>query len=256
MRILVTFAVEAEFAPWRRARNLKQRKIADFVVYEAKIGRASVDFVVTGMGLESAAAGTRSVLSKEHDFCIASGFAGSLRPKFEVGDILAAEAVQFLGKSKILQSNRNLARYAEQDGAVFAKMLLTADHVVRTKDEKSGLAPFAEFVDMESFGVFSAAHEIGRPVVAIRVISDGHDGELPQDVELTMTKKGQVKVSRVVRYLTKYPYLLPALIRLGRDSRTAADALAAFLEAYIKKISFFTHGWYPEGENLEEVAVR
>src|SRR5580765_7191542 len=72
MRILVTFAVEAEFAPWRRARNLKQRKIADFVVYEAKIGRASVDFVVTGMGLESAAAGTRSVLSKEHDFCIAS----------------------------------------------------------------------------------------------------------------------------------------------------------------------------------------
>lgn len=256
MRILVTFAVEAEFAPWRKLRNLKQRQVGDVVVHEAKIGRAEVDIVVTGMGLDSATAATRIALSKEHDFCVAAGFSGSLRPKFKVGDVLAAEAVQFLGKSKTLQSNRNLARHAEQDGAIFARMLLTADHVVRTREEKSSLAPFAEFVDMESFGVFTAAHEIGRPAVAIRVISDGHNGELPRDVELTMTKRGQVKIGRVVRYLSKYPASLPALIRLGRDSRTAAEALAAFLEAYIKKISFFTHGWYPEGENLEEVAAR
>jgi adenosylhomocysteine nucleosidase len=256
MRILVTFAVEAEFAPWRKLRNLKKRQIDEIVVHEAKIGRAVVDLVVTGMGLESATAATRSVLSKEHDFCIAAGFAGALRPKFKVGDILAAEAVQFLGKPKILQSNRNLAQYAEQDGALFAKMLVTADHVVRTQAEKSSLAPFAEFVDMESFGVFSAANEIGRPAVAIRVISDGHDGELPVDVELTMSKKGQVQIGRVVRYLARYPSTLPALIRLGRDSRTASEALAAFLESYIKKISFFTHGWYPEGENLETLVGR
>jgi nucleoside phosphorylase len=256
MRVLVTFAVEAEFAPWRKFRNLKQRQIGDVVVFEAKIGRAEVDFVVTGMGLESATTATRRVLSKNHDFCIASGFAGALRPKFKVGDILAAEAVQFLGKSKILRSNRNLARRAEQDGAVFAKMLLTANHVVRTPAEKCSLAPFAEFVDMESFGVFSAASDIGRPAIAIRVISDGHDGELPIDVELTMNKKGKVKIGRVLRYLARYPSTLPALIRLGRDSRTTAEALAAFLESYIKKISFFTHGWYPEGENLEALVGR
>jgi adenosylhomocysteine nucleosidase len=256
LRVLVTFAVEAEFAPWRKLRNLKRRQVDGIVVHEAKIGRAVVDFVVTGMGLESATNVTRKILSDDHDFCIASGFAGALRPNYKVGDILAAEAVQFLGKSKILQSNRTLARHAEQDGAIFAKMLLTADHVVRTRAEKSSLAPFAEFVDMESFGIFSAANEIGRPAVAIRVISDGHDGELPVDVALTMSNKGQVQIGRVVRYLARNPSTLPALIRLGRDSRTAAEALAAFLESYMKKISFFTHGWYPEGENLEAVVAR
>jgi len=256
VRVLVTFAVDAEFAPWRKLRNLKRRQVDGVVVHEAKIGRAEVDFVVTGMGIDNAASATRSVLKNEHDFCVASGFAGSLQPNFKVGDILAAEAVQFLGKSKILQSNRNLARHAEGDGAIFAKMLITADHVVRTPAEKSALAPFAEFVDMESFGVFTAAHEIGRPAVAIRVISDAHDGELPVNVELTMNKKGQVQIGRVVRFLARYPSTLPALIRLGRDSRTAAEALAAFLEAYIKKISFFTHGWYPEGENLEKLVAR
>lgn len=256
MRILVTFAVEAEFAPWRKLRNLRRRSVADFQVFEAQIGRASVDFVVTGMGVENAARGTRSVISDQHDFCIASGFAGALHPQYKVGDILAAESVQFLGKSKTLQSNRHLARHAEQDGAKYAKLLLTADHVVRTPAEKAQLAPFAEYVDMESFGVFSASQEAKRPAVAIRVISDGHDGELPVDIELTMSKRGAIKIGRVLRYVSKHPIRLPALIRLGRDSRTAAEALATFLEAYIKKISFFTHGWFPEGQNLEEVASR
>lgn len=256
MRILVTFAVESEFAPWRRLRSLAHRKVDNLDTYQAQIGRAAVDFVVTGMGVENALRVTRSVLSNEHDFCIASGFAGALRPDFKIGDILAAEAVQFLGKSQTLQSNRNLARHAAGDGAKYAKMLLTSDHVVRTPAEKAQLSPFAEYVDMESFGVFAAAHEAKRPAVPIRVISDSHDGELPRDVELTMDQRGEIKVARVLRYVSKHPGSLPALIRLGRDSRTAAEALAAFLEVYIKKISFFTHGWFPEGQNLQEVASR
>jgi broad specificity phosphatase PhoE len=59
-----------------------------------------------------------------------------------------------------------------------------------------------------------------------------------------------------VRNVVSHPIQLPALIRLGRDSRTAAQALAHFLEAYIKKLSFPTHGWFPEGEGLAEVAAR
>jgi len=51
MRVLVTFAVEAEFAPWRKLRNLSSREINGITVHEAMIGRAAVDFVVSGMGL-------------------------------------------------------------------------------------------------------------------------------------------------------------------------------------------------------------
>lgn len=256
MRILVTFAVEAEFAPWRKLRQFKTRAIGDICVFEAQVGRAAVDFVVTGMGVENSSRVTKAVLTNDHQFCMSSGFAGALRPQHKIGDILVADAVQFLGKSKTLQCSRGLVSNAQRDGASRVKLLLTSDHVVRTTAEKAQLAPFADFVDMESFGVLSAAQVLGRPAVAIRVISDKYDGEVPADVELTMNQRGRVQIRRVVRYLSKHPIHLPALMRLGRDSRTAAAALGAFLEAYIKKTSFFTHGWFPEGENLEEVAAR
>jgi adenosylhomocysteine nucleosidase len=256
MRILVTFAVEAEFAPWRKIRQFKTKTVDNICVFEAQVGRAAVDFVVTGMGIENSTRVTKAVLTKDHQFCIASGFAGAVRPEHKIGDILVADAVQLLGKSKTLQCGRGLVRNAQDDGASRVKLLLTSDHVVRTAAEKAQLAPFADFVDMESFGVLTAAHQIARPAVAIRVISDKYDGEVPADVELTMNQRGRVQIRRVVRYLSKHPIHLPALMRLGRDSRTAAMALGAFLEAHIKKTSFLTHGWFPEGENLQEVATR
>src|SRR5262249_47529811 len=254
--ILVTCAVEAEFAPWHKLRHFATRSVGDLTVFEAQVGRAVVDFVVTGMGIDNAMRSTSAILTQAHSFCIAAGFAGSLHRKLCLGSIVVADAVQLLGKSTTLSGSRGLAHNAQQDGAFRAKLLLTSDHVVRTPDEKAQLAPFAEFVDMESFGVFQAAHKVGRPAVAIRVISDGHDAEIPKGVELTIDQRGRILFGKVVRYVSRYPIHLPALIRLGRNSRTAAQALAAFLEAYVKKISFLTHGWFPEGQNLEQVASR
>jgi len=118
------------------------------------------------------------------------------------------------------------------------------------------LAPFAEFVDMESFGVLSAAQKCGRPAVAIRVISDSDDKELPMDLDMTVNEKGRYVSAEFCFIWEGIRCRLPALFRLGRDSRIAALSLANFLEAYIKKLSLFTHGWFPDGEGLEEVAAR
>jgi len=54
--------------------------------------------------------------------------------------------------------------------------------------------------------------------------------------------------------VARHPLQLPALIRLGRDSRTAAEALAHFLEGFVKKLSLSSHGWPPP--ELQEVASR
>jgi adenosylhomocysteine nucleosidase len=256
MRVLVTFAVEAEFAPWRKLRNLSSREINGITVHEAMIGRAAVDFVVSGMGLENAQSATTAVLTKSHDFCIAAGFAGALRPQLKPGTVMVSEAVQLLGKSETLTCGRGLTLNAWEQKAVRARLLLTSDHIVRTVEEKAQLAPFAEFVDMESFGVLSAAQKCGRPAVAIRVISDSDDKELPMDLDMTVNEKGKIRLGGVLLYLGRHPMQLPALFRLGRDSRIAALSLANFLEAYIKKLSLFTHGWFPDGEGLEEVAAR
>jgi len=49
MKILVTFAVRAEFAPWQRRRNFL-RLPGDWPVFEAMFGGARVRAILTGMG--------------------------------------------------------------------------------------------------------------------------------------------------------------------------------------------------------------
>jgi len=243
--VLVTFAVEAEFAPWRKMRKFRVAETHGLAVFHTQIGRAEVDFVVTGMGLHSARRATEQAMSGTHyTICIASGFAGSLNAEHKLGDILVARAVQQLGQSKTIECSRNLYHSACQDRATPVQLFLTAEHPV-TSEEKKRLSPFGNAVDMESFAVLSIAKEKDVPAVAIRAISDRLDEDLPVDIEMTVDEKGQVKVGGVVRYVARHPLLLPALVRLGRKSATAAEALANFLEAYIKELSFRSHGWPP-----------
>ncbi len=253
MKVLVTFAVHAEFAPWRKLRKLERSRIGNVPLYRAQIGRASVSFVVTGMGLENARRVAEVALSEPHTICIAAGFAGALKPAYKVGDIVAAEAVQQLGNPKTIQCSRRLHVAAFFDKAERIKMLLTADRVIATADEKKKLSPFADAVDMESYAVLSVAAAHGVPAAAIRVISDRFDEDIPVEIDMTVDEHGRVSAGGVARYLARHPLQLPALIRLGRKSRTAAEALANFLEAYIKELSFRMHGSH--SEELMEIAA-
>ena len=254
MRILVTFAVDAEFTPWRKLRDLQSTVVGGFEILHAQIGRAAVDFVVTGMGLENAGKGAQAAMSLPHDICIASGFAGALKDAHKVGDVLAARAVQLIGTSKTIECSRNLWMAAQENQAVRVDMFLTSDHVIATAEEKQQLGPFGDAVDMESFATLSVAKEKGLPAVAIRVISDSFAEDMPADIDTTVDEKGRVSVRGVVKHLARHPLQLPALIRLGRQSRTGAEALAHFLEAFIKELSFRSHGWPPA--ELQEVASR
>jgi adenosylhomocysteine nucleosidase len=253
MKTLVTYAVEAEFVPWRALCDLEEIVINDVTAHRSQIGRATVDFVATGMGAENASRVAKTVISTAYSFCIASGFAGALKSSVRLGDVVVAEKVQRDGPGGIARCARNLVTRAYQDGAIRIATLLTADHVVNSAAEKQRLAPFAEAVDMESLGILREAQSKSVPAVAIRVISDSFDRDLPVDIDTLVDAQGNVRIGGVVRYVAQHPLVLPALVRLGRESKTAAQALANFLEAYIKKLSFATHGWPPP--ELQEVAA-
>jgi len=133
-------------------------------------------------------------------------------------------------------------------------MFLTTDKVIGTAEEKRQLAPFADAVDMESFATLSVAKQKNLPAVAIRVISDRFDEDMPADISTTVDEHGRVKIGGVVKHVASHPLQLPALIRLGRQSHTAAEALCHFLEAFIKELSFRSHGWPPP--EVQEIAAR
>jgi adenosylhomocysteine nucleosidase len=253
MKTLITYAVEAEFAPWRALRNIDESNVGAIKVQRAQIGRATVDFVATGIGLANARRIAEAVMPGGYSFCVCSGFAGALRDSCKVGEVVVAEKVRQDNKADTSECARNLVTRADLDGAKRIHTLLTVDHLVGTAAEKSRLSPFAEAVDMESYAILSVARQRKLPAVAIRVISDSFDRDLPVEIDTLVDEGGNVKVSGVLRYVARHPLVLPALLRLGRESKTAAEALANFLEAYIKKLSFATHGWPPP--ELQELAA-
>ena len=84
MRILVTFAIKAEFSRWASRHpfvpyefeNWETRR--EFDLFKANIGHDEVTVLLTGMGGENAAKAILSIPLEIHDVCISSGLAGSL----------------------------------------------------------------------------------------------------------------------------------------------------------------------------------
>src|SRR6202045_5408488 len=82
MRILVTFAVEAEFAPWRKLREFKKRTLENGSSFKTTFGDNDLEVLLTGIG--HAACGVtlakKSFLQEgKPDLVISSGLAGALK---------------------------------------------------------------------------------------------------------------------------------------------------------------------------------
>lgn len=252
MNILITYAVESEFAPWR-ALNMERVTIGNITLQRVLMGQATVDFVITGMGAVNAERVADAVISETYSFCIISGFAGALNPSVKLGDIVTCERVQNHATRQTEICDADLLARACEHGATRVGTLLTTDHVVNTATKKNHLSAFAEAVDMESFTILHAANQKNLPSAVVRVISDSFDRDMAPGLDTIVDPQGHVKIAGVVRYVAKHPLMVPALMRLGRDSKAAAEALAHFLESYINKLSSATHGGPPP--TLHEVTA-
>ena len=245
MKILVTFALETEFAPWRTVRKFRRSVWGAAEVHFAEIGGAEVGVVLTGVGSRQAALAVSKVSWGEPDcmqFCISSGLAGALKPEYRVGQILAAQTVLAEGvpegaSSRILESSAALVSFAADSGATVVDRFYSAERAVATAEEKRHLGETADAVEMESFQVLFRARADGIPAIAIRSISDTMDEDLPFDMNEVFTERGEVSISRVLGQVAMHPQSLPGLVRLGRKSKQAAELLVQFLDRYILAFS-------------------
>ena len=92
MRILVTFAVEAEFAPWSARRKFVRQNAEGLKLWRSVIGNSEVFVVLTGIGDNSASVMElmlRVASSNRYfDVCVSSGLGGALRLDFQLSDIV------------------------------------------------------------------------------------------------------------------------------------------------------------------------
>jgi len=237
MRILVTFAVDAEFAPWRKLRGFEKRTTGTAEFFAVQIGGADVNVLLTGVGGKSAwLEATKIVWDGDVDICISSGLAGALRSDYKLGEVLAAREVQAPGWKRVIASDANLVRLAQEVGARAVDSFYSADHVVSLASEKRELGKLADAVEMESGEVLYEAAAFGAKGIAIRGISDTANEDLPLDFNKVMTSAGEVSIPRVIGEVMRHPLSTPRLVRFGSKSKMAAEKLAAFLDRYVEGV--------------------
>lgn len=238
MKILVTFALENEFAPWRDSAGFERAAASQAgKIYETEIEGAAVRAVLTGAGSKAAERAANEIFNDVADVCVVSGLAGALKASYRVGDILAGRMTARADGPGGIESDAALVEAAADLGARIAGRVVTSERVVATAAEKSRLANMgADAVDMESAYLMAAAARRGIRSAVIRAVSDGADADLPLDFDRVFTGDGQVSIGRVMMQVAARPGRLPGLLRLARESRNAAESLGNFLHSYVRAL--------------------
>jgi len=243
MRILVTFAIKAEFSQWSSRHpfvpyefeNWETRR--EFDLFKANIGPDEVTVLLTGMGGENAAKAMSSIPLETQDLCISSGLAGSLDARLTPGDIVVARSAETLDKTSKAASHAALLDLAVLSGATAVNVSVTSEKIVATAEEKEELGQKGSIVEMESSHILRAAAERHLPCVAVRAISDAADEDLPVDFARILDSHGHLKIGGLLKEVGLSPYRIPLLLQFGRQSRAAGKSLADFLDRYISAIS-------------------
>lgn len=253
MKILVTFALENEFAPWRKLRRFHRVSVDAWDrAYYAEVGSVGVQVVVTGAGRFAVQQSLRLAFEQAPDVCIVSGLAGGLKPAYRPGAVLAARTVADVSGTRLMRSDSELISRAGQCGARIVEKFLVSDRVVSTAAEKQSLGAFGDAVDMESLYILAAAAHERIPAAAIRAISDGVESNLPLDFDRAFNERGAVSVPKVLKQIAARPHRIGGLIRLARASEQAAAALASFLDMYVQRV---TLGTLPEIAKAEALTI-
>jgi len=237
MKVVITFALPAEFAPLRRRMSFSRIAGAGAPIYRTSHGHNEIYALLTGMGTRRLKSELRQLLAKPVDLCIASGLTGALNEEHSTGTILVARAVEGQAYPTTMHSDAFLVDASARCGATVVDCFYTADSVVNSASEKLRLSEVADAVDMESLQVMNEARRAGVPAVAVRAISDSADKNLPIDFNRTVDSNGQLMWSAMVLEMVKSPLHFIPFVEFALHSSGAARNLSKFLQRYLHEVT-------------------
>jgi adenosylhomocysteine nucleosidase len=146
---------------------------------------------------------------------ISTGFCGALDPALRIGEIVIDIA----------------ATQPRECRPARAWKILSMDRVAVTSVEKCALhrETGAAAVEMEAAAIAEKAKEWGVPFYSIRAVSDTASEDMPLDFNLYRDAAGRFSRSRIALAAMARPFsAIPALLRLNRHCRIAAESLGDF----------------------------
>lgn len=250
--IAIFFALSQEIASLKSKVNiLKKMRYAHATFYQSEFRGFPLTLVQTGVGRN--VSDIIQHLSKcfRIQLMVSSGFAGSINPAVDVGDLVIGKHVLYSSQEALegevrvdstLTCDASIADLAVRlcNNEVFKSHygdILTVNKIIRQSSVKKhvGNETSAIAVDMESFAIAERAHAMGIPFVVARAISDGIDEDL-EIHENMVTEGGNVNIPATARHLLNKPHHIPYLNRLRKQTKSALNTLSAFFPNFITQI--------------------
>ena len=190
-----------------------------------------------GAGADAA---TRAFAEAEIDgaasLVISTGWAGALNEAFEPGRAYRVSGVvdartgeRFVAAVRPDESvvshpsdkNKDVARVGHPDPC----WLVTSSRVADEPEKRRlGATYGAGLVDMEAAAVARLAQMRGIPFYCVKGVSDGYRERLP-DFNHFIRANGKFNLSRFIVFAVLRPWYWPSLIRMGENSRKAAQGI-------------------------------
>jgi adenosylhomocysteine nucleosidase len=108
-------------------------------------------------------------------------------------------------------------------------LLVTSPKVANGPEKQRLAATYGSgMVDMEAAAIARLAQMRGIPFYCIKGISDGYRDQLP-DFNRFILPNGRFQLARFIVFCILRPWHWPALVRMGENSRRAAQGIAESL---------------------------
>lgn len=172
-----------------------------------------IDLYMTGMGPHNAATASRAIFKRSKaGFVLVGGLAGAIAPECQVGDLVLYSACEFTETTfPPTQTNGVLTTvmlntFKSGNLPFHCGTGLMARRMLCLASEKQtwGRQYPAKAVDMESYHMVRFAHQAGKQIAVLRVISDDAHHDVP-DFNRALDKTYQVRNLKVFLELARHP---------------------------------------------------
>jgi len=236
------FALSIEMGGWEDLlEGIVSTHAHNCLVRQGGFQGRSIALVCSGPGRQAAARATQALIAGHRPrWIISAGFAGGLRANVRQGDVIMADRLTDISGTSLAIDLKVDPRSVAQTAGLHVGRILTVDKIVSRPREKLALgrAHDALCVDMASWAVGEVCRQDKVRFMAIRVISDAVDDELPCEIDNLLRQKSRAGTwGAVAGALWRRPSSAKDMLRLKQDALANSDRLARFLAQVVVQLT-------------------
>jgi adenosylhomocysteine nucleosidase len=222
-----------EIVPLRRKLSLEKTVVNSIEVFAGSLGDRPVVAVCTGIGNVLAAGGVeRLVEAFDIERVVVVGIAGAVENETAIGTLVIPAVV--------VNGATGAEFQPQQIGGGDPKgTMWTCDELIMDLDVIAGLrADGVLALDMETAVIAEICERRGIPWSVFRAISDrATETTLDDEVFHLINGDGTFNIKRIGAFLVQHPGRWPALARMARDAKLAAEHAAAAAVTAVSRLS-------------------